>query len=255
MARGPLKIGDVLDIGIQLADALEAAHAQGIVHRDIKPENIWVGEKLRVKILDFGLAKLTRERTLHSTGAADMAAAATGSTMAAGRSPIENQLTTPGMAIGTVSYMSPEQARGEDVDARTDIFSLGAVLYEMVTGRQAFGGSTWAVVFDAILNRAPVSPVLLNAETPPRLVDAINTALEKDRDLRYQTAAEPRGRPEAHPPRPGVGRGGQCHRGRDCCRSPRRPWRCRQRAAARRMPSPCPPPGHARGCCRRWRSP
>ncbi len=189
VARGPLKIADVLDIGIQLADALEAAHAQGIVHRDIKPANIWVGEKLRVKILDFGLAKLAREHALLSTGAGDMTAAVTGTTQAARRPVIENQLTAPGTAIGTVSYMSPEQARGEDVDARTDIFSLGVVLYEMVTGRQAFGGSTSAVVFDAILNRAPVSPVLLNPETPQRLFEAINTALEKDRDLRYQTAA------------------------------------------------------------------
>ncbi|MCC6990667.1 MAG: serine/threonine protein kinase [Acidobacteria bacterium] len=189
VARGPLKIADVLDIGIQLADALEAAHAQGIVHRDIKPANIWVGEKLRVKILDFGLAKLAREHALLSTGAGDMTAAVTGTTQAARRPVIENQLTAPGTAIGTVSYMSPEQARGEDVDARTDIFSLGVVLYEMVTGRQAFGGSTSAVVFDAILNRAPVSPVLLNPETPQRLFEAINSALEKDRDLRYQTAA------------------------------------------------------------------
>ncbi len=189
VARGPLKIADVLDIGIQLADALEAAHAQGIVHRDIKPANIWVGEKLRVKILDFGLAKLGREHRLLSTGAGDMTAAVTGTTQAARRPVLENQLTAPGTAIGTVSYMSPEQARGEDVDARTDIFSLGVVLYEMVTGRQAFGGSTSAVVFDAILNRAPVSPVLLNPETPQRLFEAINTALEKDRDLRYQTAA------------------------------------------------------------------
>lgn len=189
VARGPLKIADVLDIGIQLADALEAAHAQGIVHRDIKPANIWVGEKLRVKILDFGLAKLAREHALLSTGAGDMTAAVTGTTQAARRPVIENQLTAPGTAIGTVSYMSPEQARGEDVDARTDIFSLGVVLYEMVTGRQAFGGSTSAVVFDAILNRAPVSPVLLNPETPQRLFEAINSALEKERDLRYQTAA------------------------------------------------------------------
>ena len=103
---------------------------------------------------------------------------------------IENQLTAPGTAIGTVSYMSPEQARGEDVDSRTDVFSLGVVLYEMVTGRQAFGGSTSAVVFDQILNRAPVSPVLLNPETPQRLVDVINTALEKDRDMRYARSSE-----------------------------------------------------------------
>ena len=182
VARGPMKIADVLDIGIQLADALGVAHAQGIVHRDIKPANIFVGDKLRVKILDFGLAKLARER-LDEAAAADVTAAA---------SPprFDNHLTTPGTAIGTVSYMSPEQARGEDVDPRTDIFSLGVVLYEMVTGRQAFVGSTSAVVFDAILNRAPMSPVLLNPDTPPRLQDAINTALEKERELRYQHAAD-----------------------------------------------------------------
>ena len=182
VARGPMKIADVLDIGIQLADALGVAHAQGIVHRDIKPANIFVGDKLRVKILDFGLAKLARER-LDEAAAAEVTAAA---------SPprFDNHLTTPGTAIGTVSYMSPEQARGEDVDPRTDIFSLGVVLYEMVTGRQAFVGSTSAVVFDAILNRAPMSPVLLNPDTPPRLQDAINTALEKERELRYQHAAD-----------------------------------------------------------------
>ncbi len=188
VARGAMKIADVVDIGIQLADALEAAHAQGIVHRDIKPANVWLGEKLRVKILDFGLAKLSRGHAALSTGAANNPTIAVTATTQAAR-PIENQLTAPGTAIGTVSYMSPEQARGEDVDARTDIFSLGVLLYEMVTGRQAFGGSTSAVVFDAILNRAPISPVLLNPETPPRLIETINNALEKDRDLRYQTAA------------------------------------------------------------------
>jgi serine/threonine protein kinase len=182
VARGPLKIADVLDIGIQLADALGVAHDQGIVHRDIKPANIFVGDKLRVKILDFGLAKLAREQQ-------DQAAAAE-VTAAAGPPRFDNNLTTPGTAIGTVSYMSPEQARGEEVDSRTDIFSLGVVLYEMVTGRQAFVGSTSAVVFDAILNRAPMSPVLLNPDTPPRLQEAINSALEKERDLRYQHAAD-----------------------------------------------------------------
>ena len=184
VARGPMKIVDVLDVGIQLADALGAAHDQGIVHRDIKPANIFVGDKLRVKILDFGLAKFAREQPRHDTvAAAEVTAAGTSFRH-------DNQLTTPGTAIGTVSYMSPEQARGEDVDSRTDIFSLGVVLYEMVTGRQAFVGSTSAVVFDAILNRAPMSPVLLNPDTPPRLHDLINTALEKERDLRYQHAAD-----------------------------------------------------------------
>ena len=183
VARGPLKIADVVDIGIQLADALNAAHVQGIVHRDIKPANIFVGDKLRVKILDFGLAKLAREHSLLSTGAA-------ADVTAPGGPRLDNQLTAPGTAIGTVSYMSPEQARGEDVDARTDIFSLGVVLYEMATGRQAFSGSTSAVVFDNILNRAPISPLLLNPETPLHLVETIKTALEKDRDLRYQHAAD-----------------------------------------------------------------
>ena len=189
IARGPLKIADVVDIGIQLADALEAAHAQGIVHRDIKPANVWIGEKLRVKILDFGLAKLSGANSALSTGHSDRETIALTAATQAAPPRIENQLTAPGTAIGTVSYMSPEQARGEDVDARTDIFSLGVVLYEMVTGRQAFGGSTSAVVFDAILNRAPVSPVLLNPDTPARLLETINNALEKDRELRYQTAA------------------------------------------------------------------
>jgi len=179
--RGPLKIADVLDVGIQLADALEAAHEQGIVHRDIKPANIFLGEKNRVKVLDFGLAKLTSAPSSMSSGADTT-------------SPIDrtrdNQMTQPGTALGTVSYMSPEQARGEQIDSRTDLFSLGAVLYEMVTGSQAFGGSTTAVVYDAILNRTPRPIAHLNPLVPARLETVIATALEKDRELRHQHASD-----------------------------------------------------------------
>ena len=185
IARGPLRIADVLDVGIQLADALAAAHAQGIVHRDIKPANVVVDDRQRPKLLDFGLAKLATGRHLTSTPD-DVTLAG----VAAGANGTPSPLTVAGTALGTVAYMSPEQARGEEVDARTDIFSLGLVLYEMVTGQQAFTGATTAVVFDAILNRAPVSPAVLKPDTPPRLVDAIHTALEKDRALRYQHAED-----------------------------------------------------------------
>jgi serine/threonine protein kinase len=182
IARGPMKVGDVLDVGIQLADALDAAHAQGIVHRDIKPANIFLGDKNRVKVLDFGLAKLTSSSNPASSGA--------DTTSPATLQVPENQITMPGTALGTVSYMSPEQARGEDIDARTDLFSLGTVLYEMVTGRQAFGGSTTAVVYDQILNRPPRPIAHLNPLVPPRLETVIATALEKDRELRYQHASD-----------------------------------------------------------------
>ena len=188
IARGPLRVADVVDIGIQLADALAGAHAQGIVHRDIKPANIVVDEKLRPKLLDFGLAKFAGGR-IDSSAPDDLTLAASAPAVPPAGPPA-SPLTIAGTALGTVSYMSPEQARGEEVDARTDIFSLGVVLYEMVTGQQAFGGATTAVVFDAILNRAPVSPSVLKPDTPPRLVEAIHTALEKDRGLRYQHAEE-----------------------------------------------------------------
>jgi serine/threonine protein kinase len=181
IAKGPLKVGEVLDIGIQLADALEAAHSQGIVHRDIKPANIFIGDRHRVKVLDFGLAKLTSAPSSLSSSA---------DTTSPARRAQSNQMTQPGTALGTVSYMSPEQARGEPIDSRTDLFSLGAVLYEMVTGSQAFGGSTTAVVYDAILNRTPRPIAHLNPLIPARLETVIATALEKDRDLRYQHASD-----------------------------------------------------------------
>jgi serine/threonine protein kinase len=178
--RGPLKVADLLDVAIQLADALDAAHAQGIIHRDIKPSNIFIGDKNRTKILDFGLAKLAQAAGPISSGAATRALNAS----------THRDLTMPGSALGTVSYMSPEQARGEEVDTRTDLFSLGVVLYEMATGIQAFGGSTQAIVFDAILNRTPHPITHINPLIPPRLESVIVTALEKDRELRHQHASD-----------------------------------------------------------------
>ncbi|MBA3271604.1 MAG: protein kinase, partial [Acidobacteria bacterium] len=178
IARGPLALEDLLDLGAQIADALDAAHSAGVVHRDLKPANLFVNRRGQAKVLDFGVAKLAESGPQEHP---DLAQTLMGS-----------ELTTVGSAIGTVAYMSPEQARGQDIDARSDLFSFGEVLYEMATAKQAFPGPTPAVIFEGILTKQPPPPSQMNANIPEGFDRIIFKALEKDRETRYQTAAEMR---------------------------------------------------------------